>query len=115
MTSKHRKKLNESVALAAITALSKNHPALFSMESPVPLKIGIDRDFQIVHPEASRTFVRRLLRWYTRSSPYLETLTEGALRHGFIGPDGAVTAEQAATAAKLLSYRAKKTPIQQAA
>jgi len=86
-------------------ALAALHPELFSLENPVPLKIGINFDLRMRFPEIKRHVVMGLLAWLTRRRDYLERCTEGATRYGFEGADGAVTESEAKFCAEKFAER----------
>lgn len=91
------------------SALEAIHPELFSLEKPVPFRIGIGFDIRNKFPAASRMLVRRLLEWLTMRRAYLHACHEGAERHDFDGPCGEfITEKQAAYARKRFADRNAK-------
>jgi len=92
----------------AHAALSTLHPMLLSVEKPVPLKIGLDADLIAAYPTLSRTLCRRMLRWLTTRTAYLEICREGAQRLGLEGPAGEVSARDAIYARSLVLGRRAK-------
>lgn len=87
---------------AALFAL---HPELFSLESPKPFKIGLFLDIKELYPDLPKGRIAAVLAWLTIRRAYLAACTEGAPRWGFNGPDGEVTAKQAAFAVEMLKVR----------
>jgi sRNA-binding protein len=66
--------------------LCKNYPKCFSIERPVPLKIGIIRDiYEIIPAAISRTIVRKVLQRYTRTKRYLDALISNPYRYNLEG------------------------------
>lgn len=64
---KRRKKENEEI----ISTLCKTFPKCFSLSRPLPLKLGIEVDlFESLH-NYSKSAIRRVLKYYTRSFKYL--------------------------------------------
>lgn len=81
------------------------HPDLFSLEKPVPLKIGINADIAQRFPDLPPYVRNTMLFWLTIRRAYLRACTDGAPRYGFDGPDGIVTAPQALLAAQKAASR----------
>jgi sRNA-binding protein len=111
------KKTYDWVAIhQAQKALAVLHPELFSLENPVPLKISIHHDVKARFPEMRVRIRYGLLMWLTSRRAYLAICTEGAIRYGFEGPCGEVTAAEAAFAAQKFAEReATSKPLQQEA
>lgn len=87
---KHWKKTREAqVQIAAA------FPELFSLDNPVPFKIGFHADVHTMFPAFGNKQARRLLAWLTQRRAYLIACQEGAPRYGFTGPCGVVTAAEA--------------------
>lgn len=87
------------------TILVALHPNLFSLENPVPFKIGIWADLCERWPEISPNLCAHLFRWLTVRRSYLRACVLGANRIGFDGPDGTVTEKQAVYAVEKLAWR----------
>lgn len=89
-------------------------PQCFHPTSPRPLKAGIHQDIAALHPEFDAAVMSSALRYFTRNGRYLAAMVAGAPRIDLRGEkDGAVTAEQAASAAACLVR--KKARARQAA
>lgn len=90
-----------------LAQLAGRWPALFGVEKPVPLAVGIHAALLEAMPDADVTpeqLWRALAQWCKRSC-YLTALVAGAERHGLEGVHGEVTGGQAAEAAETLKAR----------
>ena len=85
--------------------LTTLHPELFSLENPVPFKIGIHDDLKARFPDLKWYLIRGLFRWLTKRRAYLVKCTEGADRMGFDGPCGVITASAATHAQEVFAVR----------
>lgn len=71
---------------------------------PTPLKIGIREELIAACPDLSKRSIRRALKKWCRSNPYLKAVAEGVTRIDIYGrPAGVVTSEQQAHAMTRLS------------
>jgi sRNA-binding protein len=93
---------------ATQAALAQIYPALFSLESPVPFKIGLDADVGAEFPEMPASVRWRLFLWLTARKAYLAAHRPGAQRYGLAGPDGTVDERGAAYAARRLRERIER-------
>lgn len=76
---------------AAHAFLAERHPELFSLDRPLPFKIGISLDVQARYPDLSRWAVFRMFGWLTCRRAYLAACAApGVPRYGLDGPFGEV-------------------------
>lgn len=85
--------------------LAKLHPALFDTEAPVPFKVGLRDNICARYRDADPLVVATMFRWLTSRKLYLAAIKPGTARVGLDGPDGEVTASEAAFAAARLERR----------
>jgi sRNA-binding protein len=87
---------------AALEAFKERFPAVFT--KPTPLKIGTREELIAACPDLSKGSIRRALKQWCRSKPYLEAVTEGVTRINIHGkPACVVTSAQQAHAKTRLS------------
>lgn len=84
------------------------HPTLFSLCSPVPLKLGITRDVIAANPSLKPGLIYALFGWLCDRRAYLRACTPGAIRYGLEGPCGVVSEKEAEWAAVRLAERETK-------
>lgn len=83
-----------AAAPLAWAALSQRWPAIFNIDAPRPLKIGIHED--LLQAGLAQQDLKRALAHYCHTRRYRRTLVEGATRIDLDGrPAGVVTREQA--------------------
>lgn len=91
-------KKKREAAKAAVAMLAEAYPAVFDLENPKPLKIGIHNDLT-EDAKISKTQMRKALSAYTRHYAYISCLVAGGHRVNLQGEVGAeVSAEEIAHA-----------------
>ena len=79
--------------------LAERHPDLFSLDKPLPFKIGISIDVQARYPELKRWAVFKMFGWLTSRRAYLAACAApGVPRYGLEGEFGEVGPGEAAHA-----------------
>jgi ProP effector len=106
-----------AAAIKTLLALRQNFPAAIArldVTRRQPLKVGIAADIAAAMPEIAAAEIALALKIYTSHVGYLTACIEGAERIDLAGqPAGAVTASEAAYAAKLFTKirRSRPTPV----
>jgi sRNA-binding protein len=88
-----------------IAQLQERWPALFELDRPVLLAVGIHESLAGLVDDADTDQIKRALAVWCSRSCYLKAMVAGAGRHGLEGVHGEVTEEHAAEAAATLKQR----------
>jgi ProP effector len=98
-----------------IELLADLYPSCFNRVYRRPLKVGVCEQVMAQHPELSRNRIKRLLKKYTQSPPYWESLKAGAARIDLNGkPAGTVTTEDEQHALIQLARMARRKAANEA-
>ncbi len=82
--------------LALHARLLADSPDLFSLDRPVPFRLGIHKQIIVRYPDVSSTLIRRFMGWVTCRRDYLMACAiPGVPRYDFDGPCGTVSAKEA--------------------
>lgn len=109
---------SRGVQTAALQSwLTREYPATFNLDAPVPLKIGIHLDLAVRHPDLDPATLKRALKRYCERRRYqLALAREGACRVDLDGhPAGEVEEDQRRFAKSKLSHWKGKKPAKSAA
>lgn len=105
---KAKRDKNRQANLAAMQLLLDAYPAIFNLESPRPLQVGI-HEALATDGKLSKTKIRRALATYVRQSAYLHCLRTDAERIDLQGqPSGLVSNDESEHAKQHLVERQQK-------